>query len=137
MEDWILIDCRDPVMSEEDSPRTPIKSEAQLREELKRYQQRLPSIIQFRNPKGELLIIGIGGPLSGLQWMKPPMKKNFKMALNDHPVTDRGVDFREQGTDTGFRPRYLFPPNEVVEAVVYFFKNNQLPDWMQWKSFGP
>lgn len=132
MGEWHLVDCIDPVSSDDEFPRTVIRNEQELRMELDRLQRRRPSIVQLRSPEGEILIIGIGGELSGLRWMKPPLHRHFKMAVRNELLSESGVNFRDQGADTGFRAKYLFRPIEIIEAVVEFFNKKELPDWIQW-----
>jgi hypothetical protein len=133
---WLLIDCRDEVTYEENPPQTEICSESDLRRELGEMRRRSPSIVQLHSPEGEILIIGIGGPFAGLRWMKPPMVEHFKLSLNPMPPTNQGIEFRDHGTDTGFRPQYLFPLEDVIEEAVYFYNNQTFSDRMQWRSIG-
>jgi hypothetical protein len=132
--DWRLVDCLDPITVEDEQPETLISSECVLRQELERFQKRRPSIIQLHSPSREVLIIAIGGNLAGLRWMKWPMIENLKISVNPTPLTNESVEFREQGTDTGFRPRYLFCSEEVIEEVVYFFQHGKLSNRMEWIS---
>ena len=64
--------------------------------------------------------------------MKPPLIDKLKVSVNPKPLTNEGVDFREQGTDTGFRPQYLFSSEDVIEEAVYFFNNGKFSDRMHW-----
>jgi hypothetical protein len=129
---WVLIDCSPSVISEAQLPRWNIESEAQLRELLGRFKDEKPRIFRLMGPREETLIMGIGGGLAGLRWTKPPMNEHLKMAVNPCPLTDQGCDFREQGTDTGFRPKYLFRPAEVIDAAIHFFTTGDLAQWMHW-----
>jgi hypothetical protein len=47
------------------------------------------------------------------------------------------IDFRYQGENSSFRPRYLFPVEKTIEAAVHFYKTGKLPDWMDWAEFNP
>jgi hypothetical protein len=141
MNGWTLIDCLPMVADEEDLPRIAVQSEGHLREELDRYRQRQPpSIIELVSPEGETLYMGIGSALSGIQWMKEaqnPLKKQLRMAVADHPYSAEGMEFRYQGSASGFRSKYLLPVEKTIDAAVHYFKTQKLPDWLQWAEWNP
>jgi hypothetical protein len=64
------------------------------------------------------------------------MIDHFRVSVNTHPLTAEDIDFREQGTDTGFRSNYLFAVADVIEEIVYYFNNQELSDRMQWVALG-
>jgi Immunity protein Imm1 len=135
MNTWMLVDCMNPVDPEEPFPMVSISSENQLRGELEKYQKRRPSIIHLKSPSGETLVIGIGERIGGLKWLKNDKKEMFRIAIAKSLLVSEGVDFREQGTDTGFRPSYLLPVEEVIDAIIFFFNNHRLPEEVQWAEW--
>jgi hypothetical protein len=126
-----------PVSSEEDFPVLDVESEEQLREELNRFRGRRPSIVRMENSNGDIVSIGIGESFGALKWMKAGDRQFLKIALADTIHSEEGIDFREQGTDTGFRPMYLIHVEKVIEAVICLHANGRMPDWVRWSSWNP
>jgi hypothetical protein len=139
MNRWTLIDCMPMVAKEEELPRITIGSEEQLRDELLSYCQRKPaSIIELVSPEGDILHMGLGREFSGVQWIREPLnlaKRQMKIAVADRVYTEVGVEFRFQGSVSGFRPKYVIPVEKAIDAAVHFFKMGQLPDWLQWADW--
>jgi hypothetical protein len=136
MSNWVIIDCIGQHNTGE-FPEFVIRSEVQLRAELNRFRARRPSIILVVSPEEETLKIGIGGPFSGIRWAKPPIDDNYKLAIASEIVAPEGAEFREQGSDTGFRAKYVLPVEQAIEIIVFFYKHHRLPQWIQWLSWNP
>jgi hypothetical protein len=126
-----------PVSSEDELPVLDLESEEQLRKELTRFRGRRPSIVRMENSNGDILSIGIGDSFGALKWMKAGDRHFLKIALADTIHSEEGIDFREQGTDTGFRPMYLIHVEKVIEAVICLYTNGRMPDWVSWSSWNP
>lgn len=133
MQNWQLLDFLQPLgEGQEESPRTVVQSEEQLRAELSRLRQRRPAMVALVNPQGERLDFGIGGPWSGIQWTTPPYSDNFKTAVASTAPVTSSIEFACEGSVSGFRPEHVLSVEVVMEAVIYFFKHHQLPDWLTW-----
>ena len=137
MSEWKLADCIDPVERMEDTPIIPISSESQFRGILDQLQQRRPGLVILEGPNQEFLHIFIGGPFAGLRWMKLPGSNHCKHTVAGVPLSPGGVEFSEEGVDNLFNPEQLLPVEDVIEAAVYFFNNQRLPDWITWKAWNP
>lgn len=139
MSEWTLIDCMLMVSDEADLPRSTVESEEQLRAKLNGYRLRSPaSIVQLVSPQGDILQMGIGSEFSGLQWIREPLnpaKKQMNIAVADRLYSESGVGFRFQGSESGFRPKYVIPVETTIDAAVHFFKTGQLPNWLQWAEW--
>lgn len=117
-------------------PTTRITSEAQLRELLERYRFRHPpSELCLGGPIDEALYIGIGPDLSGLRWVKQSWDRNYKIAINRHPLVESFREFCDQGDigGTTFDPEHLLPTERVIEAAVQFFRTQHRPDSVEWE----
>jgi hypothetical protein len=134
MNEWKLADCFEPIEEPEDCPVFPFTSEEELRNLLDRFRQRSPSLIILDSPEGEHLKIHIGGPFAGLRWIKG---KVGAFAQADQICCPEGVEFVEEGVENLFQPEELLPVDEVIEGVVYYFKNRRLPDFITWKVWNP
>jgi Immunity protein Imm1 len=139
MSKWTLIDCLPMVADQDDLPRTLVGSEEELRAELNRYRLRQPaSIVELVSPGGETLQIGLGGSLSGMRWLQgsgDPANRQLRMSLADRTYSDHGVEFRYQGSDTGFRPKHLIPAEKAIDAAVEYFQTGKLPAWLKWAEW--
>jgi hypothetical protein len=133
MKEWQLIDFLNPLEDDqEEAPRLVVRSEEQLREQLKRLQQRRPAMIALISPQDERLDFGIGGPWSGVQWTKPPYSENLRIAIAANAQVQSGIEFACEGSVSGFRPEHVLPVENVIEIVVFFFKHHRLPEWIPW-----
>lgn len=140
MPQWELVDCLEPLEEDESNPRIPVSSETQLREELNRFRQRQPGAVHVDSPEKETLIISIGGPFAGLAWYPPPSEeryRGYKAALPERIVAPRAVDFVGEGIPNSLEPKELLPVEDVIEAVVYFYQNHDLPEWITWREWNP
>jgi hypothetical protein len=155
---WLLIDYRDPITDVEylswfDLPpgalppdlqvvppeaehrETEIMSEAQLREALDRYRHRPPpSLFSLVSPAGRSLGIGLGPELSGLEWRVPRPDWHVEIAVNPHPVAEEAHEFCDGGGGRGFEPDELLPTDQVIEAVVGYYRNQRRPESLQWRA---
>jgi hypothetical protein len=130
-----LVDCTPPIEPGEAFPEVTIDSEQRLREELEWWRQQAPSIIRLDSPDGESLLMGIGGPLAALRWTKPPSKLNMKMPIADPIISDKPIEFLFQGQEMGFRSIHVILVSQAIDIAVYYFKNHQLPGWIQWREW--
>jgi hypothetical protein len=137
--EWTLIDCMPMVSEEENLPRCKVESEEHLRDQLNRYRKRSPaSIIELVSPDGDILHMGVGTEFSGIRWIREPLnaaRKRLKMAVADRSYCDAGMEFRFQGSESGFRAKYVIPVEKTINAAIHYFKTGQLPDWLQWAEW--
>jgi hypothetical protein len=59
------------------------------------------------------------------------------MAVPGRSFSDMPVDFRSEGDSNEIGPDRLFPVEEVIRGVIFFYENGLLPDWMNWKVWNP
>jgi hypothetical protein len=140
MSRWELIDCLNALEEDQENPKTPIESESQLREELKRLGQRRPGLVLLAGPDQGMLAINIGGPFAGLGWIAPPSQRQLvgdKVALPARVSSPEEVEFLAEGVPTPIRVEELFPVEEVIEAAASFYRTHHLPDWIGWRSWDP
>jgi hypothetical protein len=142
MSEWVLIDHRKPLEREPDEysgfayyPKEAVESEAQLRAALAHFRQLEPALLVLVSPSKESLEIGLGPDFSGLRWKKPPSRWNSKHAVNPHPVTGQGLEIEDGGGGSGIEADHLFPTDEVIEAVVQFYRTGRRPDSLQWEDW--
>lgn len=137
MKPWTLFDYIDPVEDEDQIPRTPIHSEEELRAALDQLRDRRPGVVLLASPQDEYLEVAIGGPVAALQWSKPPVSRHLKAAIRVGPLCAYPVQFSNQGLPTHFETRDLLAVQEVLEAVIFFYKNQRLPEEMRWRVWNP
>jgi hypothetical protein len=140
MPQWELVDCLEPLQEDESNPRIPVTSETHLREELNRFRHRKPSAVHLDSPDRETLILSIGGPFAGLAWYPPVSEerdRGYKAAMPERVVAPSAADFVGEGIPTTLEPKELLPVEDVIEAVVYFYKNHHLPEWITWREWNP
>jgi hypothetical protein len=91
----------------------------------------------MRSSEGDIVILGISDSVGAVKWMKCGKREFLKIALSDTILSGDEIEFREQGTDTGFRSQHLIPIEKVIEAVICFYKTGGMPDWMHWWGWNP
>jgi hypothetical protein len=142
MEQWWLIDysSRQARPEEADSPydyydETAIKSAGQLRAELDRLRRGRRALLRLVSPTKESLSIGLGPELSGLWWQEGHPGGASKIAMNPRPLTDEEHGFDDGNGGFVFEPEHLLPTDEVIEAVVEFYRSGRLPDSLRWEKW--
>jgi hypothetical protein len=141
MAKWVLIDYGTPLepAEDDDSPhdyyaKAALESEGQLRAELARYRREgRPTFLSLVSPTKESLSIGLGPELSGLEWRERPPGGAGKIALNPRPLTDEEHGFDDGNGGLVFEPEHLFPTDEVIDAVLQFYRSGRLPDSLRWE----
>jgi hypothetical protein len=142
MKQWELVDCIDPLEEDQDNPRIPIGSETQLRQELKRLEQRKRhGVAMLDSPEGNTLSFTIGGgPFASIGWHPPTGQERYrgnKEGVPARPVAEHPVQSWGEGIPTDIEPEALFPVEQAVEAIVYFYNTHQLPKWITWREWDP
>jgi hypothetical protein len=114
---------------------TEITSEAQLREALAHYRREHPSpLLSLVSPSQQSLSIGLGPELSGLEWREPSPDWHSEVAINPHPVAEKAHLFCDGGGGSVFQPDELLPTDQVIEAVVSYYRDQRRPESLQWAS---
>jgi len=135
MTEWYIADCIDPVEDPDDTPQIHFESEEQLREILNQFRQRRPGLVILKSPHKEFLKIHIGGPFAGLRWMKEPFSRHYKEAVANPICSPTGVKFTEEGDTNFLEPEALLPVAQVIEAIIFFYKTQRLPEWITWMQW--
>jgi len=133
MKPWQLIDSRNPADSPEAFPKVAIQSEAQLRKELNRLRELDPAIVALEGPTEQALQIGIGGPFAGIRLYKA--HQPYRVVLADRTYSEKRIDFASEEETMAFWPSELIPAEQAIEAIVSFFQDQALPDWIGWKEW--
>jgi hypothetical protein len=133
MRNWELVDYRELHEEEQDYPRVVILSANQLREQLNQLRQSPPGVYELYAPDGETLEVAIGGRFAGLSWAKPPAARNSLSAMPRTICADAPVVFTNQGLENTYDPEDLFPVEEVIDAIVYFYQTHRIPEWLDWR----
>lgn len=137
---WCLADCMLSLEEDQDNPRQTIHSEDQLREGLLRLQQRSPGLVFLRSPDGETLEIAIGGSYAGLCWIPAESESRRRgdcVAVAGTVQNTDSIEFLAEGIPQPWPPEELLPAEEVLEAVLYFFREHRLPEWITWRQWNP
>jgi hypothetical protein len=112
---------------------TALESEGQLRAELERLRRAgRPPLVSLVSPSGEVLEIGLGPELSGLYWRGPGPLGWHSLAVSPRLLADEEQGFADGDGGFVFEPEQLFPTDEVIEAVLHFYRHGEPPDTLQW-----
>ncbi len=133
MDQWQLVDGSIPVDGPEDFPRVTIRSEGQLREELRRLRDREPGIFALESPADDALQIGIGGPFWGMRHYRN--REVHAVVLADRIDHEKRIDFAAEEDAIAFWPEELLPFERAIEVIIYYYRNLRLPDWIGWKEW--
>jgi hypothetical protein len=140
MNQWILVDARRALEEGEDHPKMVIQSEEQLQDELNQQAAKTPGVIGLISPDEDSVDVGIGGPFAAIGWYPPPSQSRYvgyKIGLADQLYSPAPVQFVSEGIPIPSDPGELFPVQHIIEAVLYFYRNHRLPDWITWREWNP
>jgi hypothetical protein len=121
------MDCRNRADGPDEFPTIVVHSESQLRDELEHLRQQPPAIVGLSSPESGGLQIGIGSAFAGITWGNYPRSRDSVVVLADRCYTDTPIDFSSEEDFVRYRPEELIPVEQAIEAIVYFFKNHELP----------
>ena len=105
---WRLLDARIPLTPGSEYPTTIIFDAPTLDTKLRHYTLSNPGIFILKNPNGDMLWIGLGGPLGIVEWMTPPYTTP-KVAYAENPQTQNLVEFEMEGSGSAI----LFQPSST------------------------
>jgi hypothetical protein len=91
-------------------------------------------------PDQDGLSFSIGGPFASLGWIPSATErrsKGQKEALAGQRYAQQAVPCWSEGIPTDIEPEYLFPVEQAVEALVYFYNTHELPRWITWREWDP
>ena len=140
MNQWEIVDCMEPLDEGEKNPRIPVYSETELRQALNRLRGRRPADVLLENPMTGTLSITIGGPFGAFGWLPRRADMGSKgeiVALPDRIYSPTTIDCVGEGIPTPIRADELFPVEDVVEAVVHYYKTSRLPEWIKYREWNP
>jgi hypothetical protein len=109
-----------------------VESEGALREELARLRRGSPALLYLWGSPAGSLSIGLGPELSALCWREPSPGLGSRRAFIPRPLTDQTLVCWDSGGGADFLPQYQLPTDEVIEAVVSYYRHQELPDTIQW-----
>jgi hypothetical protein len=140
MAEWLLTDYGTPLPRPEgvagpydEYAETAVQSEGQLRAELARLRRAgRPTLLSLASPSGAALEIGLGPELSGLYWRGPGPLGWHSLAVSPRLLADEAQGFADGDGGFVFEAEQLFATDEVIEAVVYFYRHGEPPDTLQW-----
>jgi hypothetical protein len=70
-----------------------------------------------------------------LGWREPSPDWHAEIATNPHPVAEEEAhEFCDGGGGRGRAPDELLPTEQVIEAVVSFYREQRRPESLQWAS---
>ncbi len=133
--EWLLLDEFQPspsIYEDEDRPQWPIRSEKELRSTLMHFSQREPRMLSFRNSRGCVLGIGIGGGFAAVQCPANLPDGPILVAYANVVRAASNKLFRCEGIDTPFPPQNLLLADEVIEIVVHYYVHQVLAPWVKW-----
>jgi hypothetical protein len=78
---WRLLDARLPLTPGGDYPTTIIDNVGTLQRELRRWAKGRPGILILKNPTGEMLLVGLGGPVGIVECVLPPNGSHRTLGL--------------------------------------------------------
>jgi hypothetical protein len=128
---WRLLDARLPLMPGRDYPTTVIDNAGTLQRELGRWAKGRPGILILKNPTGEMLLVGLGGPVGIVESVRPP-NGSHRIAWTDTPYSADSIEFQMEGLGAPFHPRHLLPMEKVIDIVLHYYTFHQLPNWIKW-----
>ena len=94
------------------------------------------SVILLKFPHLAVLTIGVGTPYGFVECMNENGSPPFLAATDasNFEVVDSFVEFDSGGTLTPIPIQNCLPFDRVMEIVVYFLRNKNLPDYITWKE---
>ena len=110
----------------------PILNEQDIRRALKRFQQEDPRVVDLISPTGDCLAIGVSSSLGCVMFMRASGDPPYLWALGDSDDRENDIEFDVGGTPTPVPLYRCLPFERVVEIVVYYFLNGELPRDVEW-----
>lgn len=109
-----------------------ILNEQDIRRALKRFQQEDPRVVDLISPTGDCLAIGVSYSLGCVMFMRASGDPPYLWALGDSDDRENDIEFDVGGTPTPVPLYRCLPFERVVEIVVYYFLNGELPRDVEW-----
>jgi len=127
---WQLADVSSSVDSAENNARQqyiPVASKRQLEASLRMAITRIGTTLNLRSDDGLELVIGLSTHFGWLVLQLPPKR------IRQHPrpqqiTAPEPCLFRGEGIVSEVLPEDLFPVEEIILIVLYFFENKAFPD---------
>ncbi|SRR5258705_9598138 len=119
----------------QDLPPIPINGEPELVTKLREFQAREPFIAMLVAPNQDELAIGLGGPVSFVQFTQASRMPPYLCVFNPTaPVGGDPVEFVCGGTPTPIPSYLMIPFEQALEVAVHFFRHGEIPKHVKWKS---
>ena len=116
----------------ESSPRVPIMSVEQLRDELIIYSKKRPGFLNLEFPSGNLLQLGLGGEFACAQFTRHDNMPPYLCAKAKSVRTTQDVEFLLGLTPTPVEPEKCLSFGEALKIAEYFFETGERDPTVEW-----
>jgi hypothetical protein len=113
-----------------------VKTEKGLKEELLSILSRSENrVITLKSPDSGELTIGIGHPYGFVEFISETLEPPYMIAIDqDSEKSEKFYEFDAGGTPTPIPAAKCLPVDVVIDIVIYFYKNKELPTDIQWEK---
>jgi hypothetical protein len=110
----------------------PISSEQDIQRILKRFRHQDPKFVALISPTGDSLTIGVAHRLGCVMYTGASGDPPYLWALGNSDDREVCIEFDAGGTLTPVPLFRCLPFDSVVEIVVSYFLNGELPQSVEW-----
>jgi hypothetical protein len=131
---WTLIDNSSPECMRTGNETVSINTEDQLKALLQHFAQGLPGNLILQSPRGELLLVGIGGPNARVLYYANPESDDPGLIAKPPLTFHEPAFFTSEGQASRTGPEHLMTPDTAIRLVLGIYRTGSVPAWIEWEE---
>ncbi len=111
-----------------------ISKEKELRDLLYNLVKQEPRVVILEIPDVGIFTLGVGLPYGFVQFSKTGDPPYLVASANGETNLDDEMEFDSNGTPTPIPRRFCMPYDRVVDIIISFFINHEMPHFSKWEE---